>query len=417
MDENLLKHRLLSNMLPDIKAAKIIMVTGARQTGKTTLCRDKYSKLKYVNLDAYENREFINSVSSFNWKSEIGNAVIDEAQKTPGIFDKLKFAFDEKKISFTVLLGSSQILMLKNIRESLAGRVSIFELFPLMMTELNDSRKNHKPLIHSILSAKDIKTVLEKEPAALMPEKDADYISAEKYLLKWGGMPALLHLSEKERWKWLKDYEYTYLERDLIDLVRLNDLEPFAKFKKLTALRSGKLLNYSDLARDAGISVDTARRYLEYLKISYQTLLLQPYHTNVTSSVVKTPKVYWLDICLLRSISGQREETTGDIYETMVVSELYKYIKTMQLNNELYFYRTRSGLEIDAIAESENGIIGFEVKSRDTTNKSDATKLIEFAQALKQKKWRGGIIVYSGNRIEKVAEPNIWAVPARRLFG
>ncbi len=236
-------------------------------------------------------------------------------------------------------------------------------------------------------------------------------------------MPALLHLSEgerfseKERWKWLKDYEYTYLERDLVDLVRLNDLEPFAKFKKLTALRSGKLLNYSDLARDAGISVDTARRYLEYLKISYQTLLLQPYHTNVTSSVIKSPKVYWLDIGLLRSISGQREETTGDIYESMVISELYKYIKTMQLNTELYFYRTRSGLEIDVIVESEKGIIGFEIKSRQTAAKSDATKLIEFAQALKQKKWRGGIIVYSGNRIEKIAEPDIWAVPSRRLFG
>ncbi|MEW6417698.1 MAG: DUF4143 domain-containing protein [Nitrospirota bacterium] len=102
------------------------------------------------------------------------------------------------------------------------------------------------------------------------------------------------------------------------------------------------MLNYSELARDAAVSVDTARRYMEYLKLSYQVMLLQPYYKNIVSSVIKTPKLYWIDIGLLRRLSGQKGEPSGDIYETMVVDEIYKWIKTAQRNVEIFFYRTRS---------------------------------------------------------------------------
>jgi predicted AAA+ superfamily ATPase len=157
-------------------------------------------------------------------------------------------------------------------------------------------------------------------PGILLNGEDSAKRAAEEHILQWGGMPALLPLSAEERWRWLKDYEYTYLERDLSDLARLDDLEPFRKFQKLSALRSGRLLNYSELARDASISVDTARRYLEYLKLSYQVILIQPYYKNLTSSAVKTPKLYWLDIGILRQLSGYRGEVPGEMYETMVVT-------------------------------------------------------------------------------------------------
>jgi predicted AAA+ superfamily ATPase len=228
-------------------------------------------------------------------------------------------------------------------------------------------------------------------------------------------MPALLHLFEEERWKWLRDYEYTYLERDLSDLARLNDLEPFRKFQRLSALRSGKLLQYSELARDAGVSVDTARRYLEYLRISYQSILLQPYHRNITSSVIKTPKLYWVDMGILRQLTGYRGEPTGDLYETFVVGELYKWMKTVQRTDSLYFYRTRSGLEVDLLLETNMGIIGMEIKSRETVTSSDTRPLRDVAAGLGSE-WRGGIVIYRGNEIRKIAEPSIWAVPSRRLF-
>jgi len=230
-----------------------------------------------------------------------------------------------------------------------------------------------------------------------------------------GGMPALLSLPEAERWKWLRDYEFTYLERDLSDLARLDDLSPFRTFQKLSALRSGKLLKYSELARDTSVSVDTARRYFEYLRLSYQTLLLQPYHKNITSSVIKTPKLYWLDIGLLRQLSGFRGELSGEIYETMVVGEIIKWIKTTQKDAGLYFYRTRSGLELDILLQTENGVIGMEIKARKQITPSDLKAMKEVALGL-ERSGGGGIVIYQGNSIKKIAEPNIWAVPSRRLF-
>jgi predicted AAA+ superfamily ATPase len=228
-------------------------------------------------------------------------------------------------------------------------------------------------------------------------------------------MPALLPLSEEERWKWLRDYEYTYLERDLTDLARLDDLGPFRIFQKLSALRSAQLLNYSEIARDASISVDTARRYLEYLRLSYQTILLQPYYKNITSSVIKTPKLFWLDIGLLRHLTGFTGETSGQIYETMVVGEIFKWIRTAQREIDIYFYRTRSGLELDLLLQTNHGMIAVEIKGRATLASTDYRAMKEIAGPL-GKAWVGGIVIYQGDRIKRIAEPNIWAIPSRRLF-
>lgn len=415
------KYRYLSKLLPDQSEKGIVLLTGARQTGKTTMARSVFSELKYINLDAPENREFVRAVSSSSWGRDVGNAVIDEAQKEPLVFEKIKYAYDEQSISFSLILGSSQILLLKKIRESLAGRVSIYELWPLLMSEVAVDAASVNvpdPLIGRLLSdnCPDIGKTLSALPSRLIGSDDDSYRDAEAYLLRWGGMPALLSLQDPGRMKWLKDYEYTYLERDLADLSRLDDLEPFRKFQKLAALRSGNLLSYSELARDAGVSVDTARRYLEYLRLSYQVILLQPYYKNITSSVIKTPKIYWLDTGILRSLSGFWGDSTGSMYETMVISELIKWVKTVRSNAEVYFYRTRGGLEVDAIVELNGGIIGVETKMRKTVSPVDIRPLKDIAVKLGAA-WRGGLVVYQGDEIRKVAEPDIWAMPSRRLFG
>jgi uncharacterized protein len=416
--DKMLKYRYLSDFLPSPDSKRLIILTGARQTGKTTLARYKYPELRYINLDAWENCELMRKISTPLWSKTVGNAVIDEAQKEPAVFEKIKYAYDEKSITFTVILGSSQILQLKKIRESLAGRVSIYELWPLLMSELHaedNSNQVDLPLVDSLLQKKNLDQVFKKVPPALLDKEDSKTHEAEDYLLQCGGMPALLSLSEEERLKWLKDYEYTYLQRDLTDLARLNDLEPFTKFQRLSALRSAKLLNYSEIARDASISVDTARRYLEYLKISYQVVLLQPFYKNLTSSVIKTPKIYWIDIGILRMLCGQRDVVSGELYETMVVTELYKWIKTVQRNVELYFYRTRSGMEMDLLIKTEHGFIGAEIKSRKTVVHSDIKVMKEIASNLKNK-WLGGLLIYQGDEIKKISEPGIWAIPSRRLF-
>ena len=418
MSDKLQRFRFLLQKLPDVSQRTILLLTGARQTGKTTLAKKKYPHLRYINLDAPENRELLRIIPTASWAQDVGNAIIDEAQKEPLVFDKVKYAFDAGTISFEVILGSSQILLLKKIRESLAGRISIFELWPLMMSEIKYDESHHDikpPLFDKLFSESPINQSLSQIPSILFDDAQSRDKNIENYILNWGGMPALLPLSDSQRTKWLQDYEYTYLERDLSDLARLDDLMPFRKLQKLSALRSAQLLNYSEIARDAGVSVDTAKRYLEYLSISYQVILLQPYYRNITSSVVKTPKIYWLDIGLLRTLTGFRGEISGSLYETMVVSEIVKWVRSVQRQTELYFYRTRSGLELDLLLQTSNGIIGMEVKSRERVVLSDISAMKQIAKGLASE-WRGGLVLYRGDRIYKLAEPDIWAVPSYRFF-
>jgi hypothetical protein len=418
MGDDIQIKRSLLERLPQSGVRRIVVLTGARQTGKTTLAKRLYPELKYINLDAPENRDTLRSLTTFAWAKTIGNAVIDEAQKEPVVFEKVKYAYDEGSIHFTVLTGSSQILLLKKIRETLAGRAFFFELWPLMQCELNASPSNEKesfPLLDAMLTKQSVSAVLSDVAPVLLNAHANACQEAEDYILEWGGMPALLNLPEEDRWLWLKNYEYTYLERDLADLAKLDDLMPFRKFQQLSALRSAQLLNYSALARDTGISVDTARRYMEYLKLSYQVVLLQPYYRNLTSSVVKTPKLYWMDIGIWRHLTGFRGGLTGQLYETMVVGEIVKWLRTRQRDVNVYFYRTRSGNEVDLLLEMSSGIMGIEIKSRASLASKDIRSMQKVAQELGER-WCGGMVVYSGNEIKHLGNPNIFGVPSKRLL-
>ncbi|MDZ7723571.1 MAG: ATP-binding protein [candidate division KSB1 bacterium] len=418
MREELLKYRFLNQLLPDSNQRTIVLITGARQTGKTTIAREKYAEMPYYNLDAIEYREGLKTISTFAWGKDIGEAVFDEAQKEPSIFEKIKYCFDEKNINFSVLLGSSQILLIKKIRETLSGRINIYELWPLLLSELfwnKNSKTVTTPLIQELLETDSIDDHFDKIPSIIMGLEKERRIKIQNYYLNWGGMPALISLNANERIKWLKDYEYTYLERDLSDLARLDDLAPFRKFQKLSALRSGNLLNYSEIARDASLSVDSSRRYLEYLALSYQVILLQPYYENLTSSIIKTPKLYWSDIGILRQLSNHWSEYDGRIYETMVVGEIFKTIRTLGMNIECYFYRTRSGMELDLLIKNQHGFIGIEIKKRNKVYHSDITVMKKVASAL-GKRWLGGIVVYNGDQCKKICDPAIWSIPSYRLF-
>jgi predicted AAA+ superfamily ATPase len=417
MRENIQYKRWLETLLPKPTARTLALITGARQTGKTTSARRCYPALRYLNLDAIEYRLQLEQVTSFGWGVTVGPAVLDEVQKLPGIFDKLKYAFDAHAIDFSVLLGSAQILLLRNVRETLAGRITVHELWPLMLTELvagPAAAALAPPLLAGMLGERTVQTVCGAEPEVLLGNTPATLRAAEDYLMTWGGMPALLPLKEARRRAWLRSYELTYLERDLADLARLQDLAPFRRFQQLAAARSGQLLSYSELARDAGVGVETARRYLEYLRISYQAFLLQPYSRNLTSTLVKTPKLYWADMGLLRQATGVEGISAGALYESYVVSEIAKYLRTLQLDVTPYFYRTRSGMEVDLLLRCARGVLGLEIKARQQVAPTDATRLAEVGKAL-GREWLGGIVVYRGERIHALRE-GIWAVPSWRLL-
>ncbi len=403
-------------MLPQPRERTLVLITGARQTGKTTSARRCYPALRYLNLDAIEYRLQLEQVSSFGWAAAVGPAVLDEVQKAPGVLDKLKFAFDGREIDFSVLLGSAQILLLRTVRETLAGRISVHELWPLMLSEREAGAAVPlaPPLFAHMFTKGGVRAACRKEPEVVLGDAAEGVQASEEYMMTWGGMPALLPLKDAARRAWLRNYELTYLERDLADLARLQDLAPFRRFQQLAAARSGQLLSYSELARDAGVSVETARRYLEYLRISYQAFLLQPYSRNLTSTLVKTPKLYWVDIGLLRQATGTHGLGAGAMFETYVVSEIVKYLRTVHAAATPYFYRTRSGMEVDMLLASAHGVVGLEIKASQHVALRDATRLAEVGAAL-GREWLGGIVVYRGARIYEVRK-GIWAVPSWRLL-
>jgi predicted AAA+ superfamily ATPase len=418
MWENLQVKRMISQGLPGVDDQRIVLITGARQTGKTTLVKSQYPDLPYFNLDAIEYRDQLSSISTFKWAKEVGRAVIDEIQKEPSLLDKIKFAYDEGAIGFSVLTGSSQILLLQRIRETLAGRVSLHELFPFMFNELlsPEGRKVSSVMFSSLLSDSRVDDILSERESVILGERWDQHMEVEKWLMTWGGMAPLIHITrEDERKYWLRDYVSSYLERDLADLASLRDLRPFRKFEQITALRVSNLISYSSLAKDTGIGIETARRYMEYLRISYQAFMLQPYFKNLTSSLVKTPKLYWFDNGLLRHLSGMGfQMDNGQLFENYLASELMKFIRTNRLENKLYFYRTRSGMEVDFIVTTNNGILGMEVKNRDTVIPSDFTNLKKLAEA-SGKDWSGGLVIYRGNKIQQFGT-GLWAIPSTRLL-
>jgi predicted AAA+ superfamily ATPase len=411
--------RIANGRLPDPASRRLVIITGARQTGKTTLARLRYPDLRYLNLDSAEERESLRDLRTAAWGRTVGPAVLDEAQKEPSVFEKVKWAFDAGEVPFTVLLGSSRLALMRRVRETLAGRAFLFELWPLCALELRhatDGARPPRPLAYDLATgAGPIDERLREEAPVLLGHDEDIRREAIEHLLAWGGMPALLPLSDADRRDWLRSYQQTFLERDLADLGRLDDLHAFRRLERLCMLRSGGLLSYADLARDAGIAPATARRYLGYLEASCQVIQLPPYSRNLTSTVVKAPKMYWMDMGLLRHGTHQFGAPDGALFETMVVAELRKWSSAAGVDAELFFYRTRSGLEVDLLLETPSGVIGLEIKHRPTAVRSDARGLLAVAEALGAH-WRGGIVVTSGGQLEPlVQERSIWAVPIHRL--
>lgn len=419
MRTNRQRFRWLSKRLPKSSTRRLVVVTGARQTGKTTLALDFYRDLRHVNLDSIEAREDLRAVRSDAWGRTVGVAVIDEAQKEPSVFEKIKYAYDEGQVDFSVLLGSSRILLMDRVKESLAGRAFLYDLWPMMPGELLTpaSENPQPPLLDALLrEPRGPGAVLSDLPPVLLGDDEEERHAALEHLEQWGGMPELLRLEDQDRRQWLRSYQQTFLERDLTDLVRLSDLQPFVKLTRLAMLRTGRLLSYSGLARDAGISTSTARRYLEYLRISYQTVLLQPYSRNLTSSLVKAPKLYWVDTGILRQGTGQWGPVSGEMFENLVVVEIHKWVRTMARDANLTFYRTRSGMEVDLIVETPHGMLAAEIKSRPEARPTDLTNLRRLASSAGEQ-WLGGLVIHRGTQLEMLDPGNdIWAMPVTRLL-
>ncbi|MEN8138991.1 MAG: ATP-binding protein [Bacteroidota bacterium] len=355
------------------KFGRIIVVTGARQTGKTTLVKSVFKNFKYISIEDPITVEDYKKLSASQWGNLYPRAILDEIQKEPQLIESIKAVYDQFDDSQYILLGSSQIMLLKKVKESLAGRCLIFELFPLTLPELLTNSWGDDVIesyFQKILSQKEVGDLV----SILLDENYSNKTRVYDYYLKFGGYPAITDnsLSTSDRYDWLRNYVQTYFERDIRDLAEIRNLEPFTKTQKLLAINTAQLTNYSQIAADAGVSSKTVQRFLEYSNISYQTITLQAWARNSKKRLVKSPKVHFTDVGVLRTILNKKDDLNGHEFESAMIAEIYKQAKNLNLNNSFYHLRTSDRREIDLLIETEKGYIAIEIKKTENIRAVDA---------------------------------------------
>ena len=323
-----------------LRAYPVVVVTGARQAGKSTLLRHELPQWPMVSLEDIDLREFAQRDPRGFLRRFAAPLVIDEAQRVPELLSYLQTAVDHSgRMGQYVLSGSQHFSLLAGVTQSLAGRASLIDLHPLRLKELADGGD--------------------------MPG------SLDAYLLQ-GGYPAV-HARRLDAQRYYADYIASYVERDVRSLSAVQDLGNFQRFMRLCAARTGQLLNLSALANDCGISQPTANAWMNLLEASFIVKRIAPYHRNFGKRLVKTPKLYFLDTGLcawLLGISSERDMQShyarGALFETWVVTEALKWRAARGQAQPLYFWRDNIGNEIDLLLEQDGGITLVEIKSGQT---------------------------------------------------
>jgi len=354
MIERFLKQYLLR----DAGYYPVVTLTGPRQSGKTTLARATFPDYEYVSLEESESRLFAREDPKGFLRRYPGPVIIDEAQRVPEIFSDIQRSVDEDNTSGRyILTGSHNFLLMEQVSQTLAGRCAVLHLLPFSRAELDGSDLG-KP----------------KAPPAL-------FCNRSTRLNKWEtvrtGFYPRIHDQKIPPEIWLSDYVRTYLERDVRSLSNIGDLETFERFVKLCAGRSGQILNYSAIADDCGISVDTAKRWVSILKTSFIIFLLTPHHRNYNKRLIKSPKLYFYDsglTCFLLGIRDHRQLEThplrGPLFENFILGEIMKAYMHHRISAPLFFWRDRTGHEIDVIIEEGTKLFPVEIKSGETISRN-----------------------------------------------
>ena len=361
---------------------RIVVITGARQTGKTTLAKKVFPNHKYISIEDPVLAEEYKQFTAGQWADAYPRAILDEVQKEPRIIESIKAVYDQHDEARYILLGSSQILLLKKVRESLAGRSEILELFPLTLPELLTEDWDEE-----VKNSFFQNVVLGIENSKLPIRLEDDFVKKQKaynHYLKFGGYPAISNekLTDTQRYRWLRNYAKTYLERDVRDLAELSNLEPFKKVQTLFAVNTAQLMNFSKLATEAGISSNTAKRYLEYMNISYQIINLQAWSRNSGKRLSKSPKIHYLDVGVMRTLLQKKDALNGHEFESAIVAEIYKQVKNLNIDASFYHLRTVDGREIDLLIEFEAGYIAIEIKQSKKVRATDARHLRNLEEIL-----------------------------------
>ncbi|HPB02511.1 MAG TPA: ATP-binding protein [Bacteroidales bacterium] len=395
---------------------RIMVITGARQTGKTTLVAQVFPDHQYLSIEDPTMRENLKSLTAAYWKEKYPKAILDEVQKEPQLIESIKSVYDQWSGPAYILLGSSQLLLMEKVRESLAGRCMIAELFPLTLPELRTTSWDDQPEPSAFIKLLQDKYE-EPEPSFQLQKEYSSKMIAYEHYLKYGGYPAVSdsELTEEEIFDWLNGYVQTYLERDIRDLANFRDLDPFIKLQRYIAQNTGEIINASSVAKQLGVSVKTVFRYMRYLDISYQTLSLPSWTNNINKRLVKNSKIHILDHGILQAVLKRKGGLNGHEFESAIVSEIYKQAKNNQIQCNFSFLKTHDGREVDLLLEFPEYYYAFEIKLADKVSKTDARHLVNL-EVLLDKPVKKSFIL-SNDPATKQFDENVTAIHAAMFLG
>ncbi|MGD0830100.1 MAG: ATP-binding protein [Terracidiphilus sp.] len=393
-----------SNLQAALRVLPVTVLTGARQTGKTTLTQALEPARTYFTLDdvgildqAERNPDSLLSARP---------VILDEVQRAPQILLAVKRAVDtSRRAGDFILTGSANLLLMKQVAETLAGRAIYLDLPPFCPTEWQERKGVLSPLDRLFAADFDWRE---------WPDESGDWT---RWLLRGGFPPALEIASEADRGLWFAAYVQTYLERDLRQLSAISSLPDFQRLMMLAAQRTGKLLNQADLARDAALSHPTAHRYLNLLETGCMITRLRPLATNPTAALVKAPKLLWTDCGLAAWLAGIR--SSADVAARMdsgfwLEQTLFQTLETWRSldprQRKLHFWRNRAGHEVDFVLEEVGKFVALEIKASSQVTASDATGIRAFREDLKRKSSLvRGVVLHSGKA--RPLEDGVLALP------
>lgn len=404
-------------LLPHLHAVfqdtPVVLLSGARQTGKSTLVKSLMGELKdpqYFTLDdasvlsvaQHDPAGFLKGLAD-------GTIILDEIQRAPELFIAIKEIVDKQHRPGRFLLtGSANVLLLPKLADSLAGRMEILTLWPLAQQELKNYSYN---FIDKIFSD----NVNFKDPMSLKREDLIGIICA-------GGYPEAVRRSEVRRYTWFESYLTTILQRDIREVANIEGLTELPHLLKLLATRHMGLLNLADLSRSIGIAQTTLKRYMTLLEMTFLLSYLPPWYNNLGKQLVKAPKLMFNDTGLVAHLLGLNTKKLmdtsmllGAILESFVINELRKQASWQDFPVSLFHFRTHVGQEIDIILENRHGeLIGIEVKASQTVSMNDF-KGLKLLSELTMDRFKYGFVLYTGERVIPFGE-KYYALPVNLLW-
>lgn len=400
--------RLVESALAErLRVMPAVVVTGARQTGKSTLAAERLGgQRRYASLDDLD----VLDAARRDPEALVGGrtaVTLDEVQREPGLLAAVKRAIDrDRKAGRFLLTGSANLLLMRQVSESLAGRASFLTLWP--MTRREQRGEGRAGQWDELLGARDDDWPRLLARGGAEPE---DW----RVLARRGGFPtpALELRDAKARAIWFDGYVRTYLERDLQDLAFISALPDFRRLMRAACLRIGQLVNQTELGRDVALPQATVHRWLNLLETSYMLVRLPAYAVDRTKRLIKSPKLYWGDPGVALHL-GEVGEPTGAHLENLVLCDLLAWRDARLERAEVTYWRTASGEEVDLVIETGGRLLPIEIKATSRPRLRDATALRSF-RAEYGKKARAGLLLHTGSDLEWLA-PDVLAAPWWRVL-